>query len=467
MKPFLDHNFLLQSDIAIKLYHQYAKDLPIIDYHNHLPPEEISSDKQYQTITEVWLKGDHYKWRAMRAHGIDEKYITGDATDKEKFLMWADTVPYTLRNPLYHWTHLELQRYFGIKELLSPANAEDIYLECNRQLSQESHSALGLLHQMKVEVVCTTDSPTDDLSSHKAHLASKSPLQMLPTFRPDKLIQLESDNFQIELSKLERCIGSEITSYDSFIAGLEARVDYFDSLGCKLADHGLNHLYIASSDKINLDQVLLDAKQGRMIDPVASDTFKRSVLNHLGECYAQRDWTMQLHLGAIRNNNDRLQQLVGADIGCDSIGDYNQMEALASYLNELDAKQSLPKTILYNLNPRDNAAFAAMAGNFNDGITQGKMQWGSAWWFLDQKDGIEKQLDTLSNLGLLSHFVGMLTDSRSFLSFPRHEYFRRILCNLIGNDVINGELPYDEDLLGTFVSNICYYNSKKYFNFNH
>ena len=466
MKQFLDHNFLLHSDIAEGLYHDSVKDLPIIDYHNHLPPDDIANNKVYKSITEVWLKGDHYKWRAMRSHGIDEHYITGDATDKEKFLKWAETVPHTLRNPLYHWTHLELQRYFGIKDLLSPANAEDIYLECNKQLTQGSHSALGLLDQMNVQVVCTTDEPTDTLEHHTAHQATGASLKMLPTFRPDKLIQVDSGTFHLELQKLEACTGgTEINTFYGFIAAMESRVDFFASVGCKLADHGLSHLYNASAEAQDLDKVLLAAKSGGSIDTASADTFKRRVLIHLGGLYAKRGWTMQLHLGAIRNNNDRLQRLVGADIGCDSIGDYTQTVTLSSYLNELDAKHSLPKTILYNLNPRDNEAFASMAGNFNDGNTRGKVQWGSAWWFLDQKDGIEKQLNTLSNLGLLSNFIGMLTDSRSFLSFPRHEYFRRILCNLIGKDVMNGELPNDPKMLGDLVSNICYHNSKHYFNF--
>lgn len=465
MKTFITDNFLLHSDFAERLYHHYAKDLPIIDYHNHLSPQQIANNKCFTTITDVWLKGDHYKWRAMRANGIDEKYITGDTTDKEKFVKWAETVPQTLRNPLYHWTHLELQRYFGITELLSGKNAIDIYEECNRQLNQPSHHVDGLLNQMNVEVVCTTDAATDNLEYHSIHKNNGGSLRMLPTFRPDKLIAIDNKDFHLELKKLEEVTNSKIITFDSFLSALESRVDFFGTLGCKLADHGLSHLYNESSESQNLDQIIVSAKNGETPNKAAADTFKRKVLVSLGEMYAKRDWTMQLHLGAIRNNNSRLQKIVGADIGCDSIGDYSQAETLSSYLNELDSKSMLPKTILYNLNPRDNEVFATMAGNFNDGNTAGKIQWGSAWWFLDQKDGMQKQINALSNMGLLSQFVGMITDSRSFLSFPRHEYFRRILCNLIGNDVINGELPKDEKLLGNLVSNICYYNAKNYFNF--
>jgi len=465
MKPFLDSNFLLKSTIAETLYHDYAKDLPIIDYHNHLSPKEIATDKQYRSITELWLNGDHYKWRAMRANGIDEKYITGNASDQEKFVKWAETVPNTLRNPLYHWTHLELQRYFDINTLLSPDNALEVYDECNRQLKLDTHTSVGLLNHMKVEVVCTTDEPTDDLRYHNDHKAKGDAPKMLPTFRPDKLILIDGVHFLSELHKLETLVDQEINTFEHFLEALESRVSVFASLGCKLADHGLAHIYNEVPGKHDLNKALTDIKNGQPIDVGSASTFKRKVLVHLAKIYAKKGWTMQLHLGAIRNNNSRLLNRVGADIGCDSIGDYSQAETLASYLNELDTNDQLPKTILYNLNPRDNEVFATMAGNFNDGSMAGKVQWGSAWWFLDQKDGMEKQINTLSNMGLLSQFIGMLTDSRSFLSFPRHEYFRRLLCDLIGRDVVNGELPNDEKLLGKLVSNICYHNAKTYFNF--
>jgi len=464
MKPFLDEDFLLENDVASTLYHDFAKSLPIIDYHNHLSPSELAADKKYN-ITEVWLNGDHYKWRAMRANGIDERYITGNASNKEKFLKWAETVPKTLRNPLCHWTHLELQRYFGITDLLTPTTAEEIYAECNRQLQQKSHHAQGLLTQMNVEVVCTTDEPTDSLEHHKAHLDSGNKPKLLPTFRPDKFLIIDNPYFMSSLDKLERITDSKIVTYDDLVAALENRIEYFHSLGCRLSDHGLSHLLISKINHHQLDGILARGRSNQQINSDEKAFFVERLLIDLAKIYHRKGWTMQLHLGAIRNNNQRLMKSVGADAGCDSIGDYSHAESLSAFLNELDSKSNLPKTILYNLNPRDNEVFATMAGNFNDGTLAGKMQWGSAWWFLDQKDGMEKQINALSNMGLLSQFVGMLTDSRSFLSFPRHEYFRRILCNLIGKDVANGELPNDEILLGELVKDICYFNAKKYFNF--
>lgn len=464
MKAFLDENFLLHNPIAQSLYNNHVKDLPIIDYHNHLSPQEIAENKQFANITEVWLKGDHYKWRAMRANGIDEAFITGGASDKDKFLKWAATVPKTLRNPLYHWTHLELQRYFGIHDLLSSENASEIYEKCNRQLQNESHHAHELLAQMKVEVVCTTDEPTDSLEFHMAHAQSDSLMKLLPTFRPDKYLVVNSSHFATAIQNLESSTGSSIDSYDDLVNGLKRRIDFFHKQGGRLADHGLSHLYQAKAS-YNLNSILKKAKQGIGVDQDQEAFFGERILIDLAHIYCEKGWTMQLHLGAIRNNNSRLLNLVGADVGCDSIGDYSQAATLSHFLNALDEDSKLPKTILYNLNPRDNEVFATMAGNFNDGSIAGKVQWGSAWWFLDQKDGMEKQINALSNMGLLSQFVGMLTDSRSFLSFPRHEYFRRLLCNLIGQDVVNGELPNDEKLLGQFVSNICYYNAKHYFKF--
>ena len=465
-KPFLNNNFLLQSEVAEQLFHNRAKDLPIIDYHNHLPPDEIADDKKYRSLTEIWLDGDHYKWRAMRANGVNEKFITGDASDRDKFIKWAETIPYTMRNPLYHWTHLELQRYFGITELLDAQSASSIYDQANAQLQQPGFTAQGLLRKMNVEVVCTTDHPTDKLEHHLAAKDSLRGIKMLPTFRPDKLVVVTNPDFSTFLSKLEAIVGYQIDSFDNLLTALEERIEFFATAGCQLADHGLSRLYDIKIQEEKLDGILSKGKSQDSITQKESAMFQMAVLYKLGEMYHARNWTMQFHLGAIRNNNLRLMNSVGADVGCDSIGDYEQAEGLSAFLRKLDTQGQLTKTILYNLNPRDNEVFATMAGNFNDGITPGKIQWGSAWWFLDQKDGMEKQLNALSNMGLLSRFVGMLTDSRSFLSFPRHEYFRRILCNLIGKDVVNGELPADMEWLGKMVENICYYNAQNYFNFS-
>ena len=465
MKPFLNENFLLQNSVAEQLYHNHAKDLPIIDYHNHLSPDEISSDKIFSSITEVWLKGDHYKWRAMRANGVDEKYITGSTNDKEKFMKWAETVPYTMRNPLYHWTHLELQRYFGINDLLSDKTGEQIFEQTNMLLQNPEYSVKGLLQTMKVEVICTTDHPTDSLEFHKKEKGSVSKLKMLPTFRPDKFLVIDHPDFVFFLEKLEEIIGSDVSTFDELISALESRIEFFDSLGCQLSDHGLAQLFPIKLKRKNLDKILQKRKNNKKIKSKEAQVFQMVMLHELAKIYHQKNWTMQLHLGSLRNNNSRLLNLVGADVGADSIGDYEQAEGLSIFLNRLDAKGKLTKTILYNLNPRDNELFATMMGNFNDGTIAGKIQWGSAWWFLDQKDGMEKQINTLSNIGLLSRFIGMLTDSRSFLSFPRHEYFRRILCNLIGHDVENGELPNDLNWLGEMVENICYKNAKNYFKF--
>ncbi|NJC26881.1 glucuronate isomerase [Neolewinella antarctica] len=477
MKPFLDHNFILQTPTAERLYHDYAADLPIIDYHNHLSPVEVATNHQFANITEAWLKGDHYKWRAMRAAGIDERYITGDASDEEKFRMWGRTVPKTLRNPLYHWTHLELQRYFGVDELLCEENADEIFKVTSAQLAQPSHSAQGLLAQMKVEVICTTDNPTDSLLHHKKHRTGDAPaspvvsqddnaLKMLPTFRPDKFLMIGGGDYLEFLTSLEQLVDREIHTFEELVTALEERIDFFDSLGCKLSDHGLNRLYPTDYTRADLDGMMSRRRNLGQLSNTEQEQFQMALLHELGQMYHARDWTMQLHLGPIRNNNSRLLKLVGADVGCDSIGDYAQAEGLSAFFDRLDLAGKLPKTILYNLNPRDNELFATMAGNFNDGSLAGKIQWGSAWWFLDQKDGMEKQINALSNMGLLSQFVGMLTDSRSFCSFPRHEYFRRILCNQIGKDVHEGLLPNDLNLLGGLVSDVCYNNARNYFKFH-
>jgi len=465
MKAFLDENFLLESATAERLYHEYAREQPIIDYHNHLSPQEIAEDKRFSTITEVWLKGDHYKWRAMRANGIPETFITGTADDREKFVKWAETVPYTLRNPLYHWTHLELQRYFGIHDLLGPTTAEAIYEQANAALATPEFAVSGLLAKMKVEVVCTTDHPTDDLAFHRQHKATGRSLKMLPTFRPDKFLVIDGADFLPFLAKLEAIIGTTINTFDQLLAALENRVDYFAAHGCQLADHGLQQLYPVDFTTAKLDAILAKAKSKSPLSSEEVAAFQMAALHELGKMYHQRNWTMQLHLGAIRDNNQRLLKSIGADVGCDSIGDFDQARGLATFLNRLDTGDQLAKTILYNLNPRDNEVFATMAGNYNDGTLPGKIQWGSAWWFLDQKDGMEKQLNALSQLGLLSRFIGMLTDSRSFLSFPRHEYFRRILCNLLAEDIQRGMLPNDLPWLGGVVEDICYRNAKSFFAF--
>ncbi len=462
---FIHEDFLLQTSFASRLYHDYAKDLPIIDYHNHLSPEKIAEDFQFDNISQVWLHGDHYKWRAMRTLGIEEKYITGNATDQEKFVKWGETVPYTVRNPLYHWTHLELKRYFNIDVLLDQNNAQNIYNTCSEQLQLPSHSTLGLLKQMKVEVVCTTDDPLDTLEYHKKGTKNAT-LKLLPAFRPDKAYAVENTTYFLEyLSQLEGVVNTSIHSYTDLLEALESRINYFHENGCRLADHGLDYLPFYKNESFDSSKIFKRLKNGESLNSHEVAYFKSDVLKFLAKCYHKKGWVQQFHLGALRNNNQRMLQKLGPDTGFDSIGDFSQAASLSNFLDYLDSTDQLAKTIIYNLNPADNEVIAAMIGNFNDGSVKGKIQFGSAWWFLDQKDGMEKQLNSLSNIGLLSCFVGMLTDSRSFLSFPRHEYFRRVLCNLIGNDVANGELPEDEKWLGKIVSDICYHNAKAYFPF--
>ena len=465
IKNFIHEDFLLQTSFASRLYHDYAKDLPIIDYHNHLSPSKIAEDYKFENISQVWLYGDHYKWRAMRTLGIDEKYITGNASDLEKFMKWGETVPYTVRNPLYHWTHLELKRYFNIDDLLDQNNAEEIYNTCSEHLQSPDYSTLGLLEKMKVEVVCTTDDPLDTLEYHKK--ASKNDgLKLMPAFRPDKAYAVENTTAFLEyLGKLEGVINAPIHSYPDLLDALESRINYFHENGCRLADHGLDYLPFYKGETFNASKIFSTLKNGVSLNLDEISYFKSDVLKFLSKCYHKKGWVQQFHLGALRNNNQRMLQQLGPDTGFDSIGDFSQASSLSNFLDYLDSTDELCRTIIYNLNPADNEVIAAMIGNFNDGSVKGKIQFGSAWWFLDQKDGMEKQLNSLSNIGLLSCFVGMLTDSRSFLSFPRHEYFRRVLCNLIGNDVANGELPEDEKWLGKIVSDICYHNAKAYFPF--
>ncbi len=465
IKPFLDDNFLLENRTAEILYHEYAARQPIIDYHNHLPPDEIASNKKFANLTAVWLNGDHYKWRAMRTMGVPERYITGDATDFEKFQKWAETVPFTIRNPLFHWTHLELKRYFGITDLLTPKTAEKIYNQCSELLNTDAYSTRNLLRKMNVEVVCSTDDPVDDLRFHQQVKQEGMDIKMLPAFRPDKAILIEKESFPAYIQKLGEVADIDIQSFDDLLEALQNRADYFDKNGCKLSDHGLEQVYAEEFTGHEANAIFKKRMAGLPVTPEEARKFMSAMLYHLGCMYAEKGWVQQFHLGALRNNSSRMMRQLGPDTGFDSIGDWEQAAALSKFLNRLDTEDKLAKTILYNLNPRDNEVMATMIGNFNDGSTRGKMQFGSAWWFLDQKDGMEKQLNALSNMGLLSCFIGMLTDSRSFLSFPRHEYFRRLLCNLIGRDVHNGELPDDTKWLGGIVEDICYRNAKGYFGF--
>ena len=465
-KPFLNEDFLLQTETARRLYHEFAKVMPIIDYHCHLPPDQIAADKQFDNLTQIWLYGDHYKWRAMRTNGINERYCTGEASDFDKFQKWAETVPYTLRNPLYHWTHLELQRYFGITDVLNGNNARSIYDSCNAQLAGSDFSVRNLMRKMNVEVVCTTDDPTDSLAFHQQIAADNFEIRVLPTFRPDKAMAVEDATiFNSYLTKLEAAADTTIITFDDFMAALRSRHDFFAEMGGKLSDHGLEQIYAEDYRESEIKAIFSQIRSGQSLTEGEVLKFKSAMLVYLAEMDWEKGWTQQFHLGALRNNNSRMLRLLGPDTGWDSIGDFSQARALASFLNRLDEQDKLTKTILYNLNPNDNELLATMIGNFNDGSTPGKVQFGSGWWFLDQKKGMESQMDALSNMGLLSRFVGMLTDSRSFLSYPRHEYFRRILCNLFGNDIENGELPDDIDWIGQVVQNICYNNAKGFFDF--
>ena len=466
MKSFLNDDFLLQTATARILYHEYAAAMPIIDYHNHLLPDQIAEDKQFENLTQIWLYGDHYKWRAMRANGISERYITGNASDWEKFEKWAETVPYTLRNPLYHWTHLELRRYFGITELLNKDSARRIYDECNAKLQTPEYSVQGLLRRMNVETLCTTDDPADSLEHHQTLAASGGAVQVLPAFRADKAMAVDNaPSYNAYLDRLGTVAGVEIRTFADLQLALQRRHNFFANLGCRLSDHGLEQIYAAAYTEAEIGAIFSKIRGGSELTSMENAQFKSAMLFFLAEMDWQKGWTQQFHLGALRNNNARMLRQLGPDTGWDSIGDFAQGRALSTFLDRLDTNDKLAKTIIYNLNPADNELIATMIGNFNDGSVAGKMQFGSGWWFLDQKDGMEKQLNTLSNMGLLSRFVGMLTDSRSFLSYPRHEYFRRVLCNLLGNDVENGELPHDMALLGQMVQNICYYNAKEYFGF--
>ncbi|NJN27920.1 MAG: glucuronate isomerase [Cyclobacteriaceae bacterium] len=466
MKKFLDKNFILENATAETLYHEHAAKMPIIDYHCHLSPEDIAKDRKFENLTKVWLDGDHYKWRAMRTNGIDEKYITGSADDFAKFEKWAETVPYTMRNPLYHWTHMELQQPFGIHEILNAHSARKIYEEASAKLQQDDFSCRGLLRQFKVEVVCTTDDPVDSLEHHQAIKASGFPVKVLPTFRPDKAMAVEDPQvFNAYIDKLSEVTNMEIGNFNQLIDAIQSRHDFFDKMGGKLSDHGLEQIYAEDFYDHEIKSIFNKIRSGHQLDNTEMLKFKSAMLVYFGIMDHAKGWTQQFHLGALRNNNSRMVKKLGADTGFDSIGDFEMGRPISRFLDKLDSENQLAKTILYNLNPRDNYLIGTMIGNFNDGSIPGKVNFGTGWWFLDQKEGMEMQINALSNLGLLSRFLGMLTDSRSFLSYPRHDYFRRILCNMIGKDVENGELPNDLEWLGKMVENISYNNAKGFFGF--
>ena len=460
---FIDENFLLHCRTARRLYHHYAEREPIFDYHCHLSPKDIAEDRHFNNLCELWLEGDHYKWRAMRANGVPERYCTGDAEPFEKFRAWASTVPRTLRNPLYHWTHLELKRYFGIDELLDHNSAGRVWNKANARLAARQMSARAILKKFNVTTVCTTDDPADDLRHHQLLRNSGFGTRVLPCFRPDKALTIDQpEPFHKWLQQLERVSDVHIKDLASFLEALRRRHDAFHALGCRLSDHGLKQCHADFPPERLAAQIFAKARRRRPISPAEHMQFASFMMLFFGRLDAQKGWVKQLHLGALRNNNTRLLVQLGADTGFDSIGDFPQAVALAAYLNRLDQDNCLPKTIVYNVNPSDNYVFGSVIGNFQDGTVPGKVQFGAAWWFLDQKEGIEWQLNALSNLSLLSRFVGMITDSRSFMSFPRHEYFRRVLCNLIGHEVENGELPANESLLGGMIQNICYENARSY-----
>lgn len=468
MKPFLDADFLLESDVAADLYHRCAAHMPIIDYHCHLSPEQMASDHRFRSITEIWLDGDHYKWRAMRANGVPERFCTGDATDWEKFDAWARTVPDTVRNPLYHWTHMELRRPFGITALLSPTTARAVFDRANERLAEGGFTALGLLREFRVAVVCSTDDPVDSLDAHKRLAARPDPdTRVYPTWRPDKAFAVHDPAaFNAWIVRLEVASGIAVGGrFTSFLDAMKARHDAFHAMGCRASDHGLETMFADPWDQATVDQAFDRVRRGEALEPAALGALRSAMVYELALLDHARGWVQQFHLGALRNNNARLLRTLGPDTGFDSIGDFEIARPLSRFLDRLDDTNQLAKTILYNLNPRDNELLASMIGNFQDGTVPGKMQYGAAWWFLDQLDGMTKQMNALSNLGLLSRFVGMVTDSRSFLSYSRHEYFRRLLCNLVGDDVKRGLLPDDRGLLGAMVQNVCFFNARDYFGF--
>jgi len=460
---FIHDDFLLHSEYARRLYHGYAVQEPIVDYHSHLPPADVAQDRSFQNLFQIWLEGDHYKWRAMRANGVPERFCTGDVPPYEKFLAWARTVPFTLRNPLYHWTHLELKRYFGIRKLLDESTAEWVWDCATSQLQQPELSSQGILRKFKVRALCTSDDPCDDLGHHRALANANSVCAVYPTFRPDKALFVHApEAFNTWVNRLGVAAHCEINSFGSFLNALKLRHDFFHENGCRLSDHGLPHCYATICTESEAATIFSDARAGTAASPNEQDRFASFMMLFFGRLDAEKGWTKQLHLGALRAVNVRATSEIGPDTGFDTIGDDNQAVRLCTYLDLLERERALPKTIIYNVNPSHNYAFATAIGNFQDGSLAGKLQFGSAWWFLDQKDGIEAQLDALSNTGLLARFIGMVTDSRSFMSFPRHEYFRRVLCNLIGEEMKNGDLPGDEALLGNMIRNLCFENARQY-----
>jgi glucuronate isomerase len=460
---FIHDDFLLTTQTAKRLYHRYAANEPILDYHCHLPPKDIAENRRFNNLFEVWLEGDHYKWRAMRANGVDERYCTGDAAPSEKFIAWAKTVPHTLRNPLYQWTHLELKRYFGIDELLDGTNASRIWDRANELLATEELHARGILKKFRVKALCTTDDPTDDLAWHKAIAESRFDVRVYPAFRPDKALNVHlPEAFNGWVDRLQAASNTEISRFSDFLSAIRRRHDDFHAMGGRLSDHGINHCYANFCSEQTAATIFDKARSGRAAGPEEHEQFASFMMLFFGHLDAEKGWTKQLHLGARRNANTRMSRLLGPDTGYDSMGDWGQVDALGTYLDRLDQENALPKTIIYNVNPVNNYAFATMAGNFQDGKIPGKIQFGSGWWFLDQKEGIQWQINALSNVGLLSRFVGMLTDSRSFMSYPRHEYFRRVLCDLLARDVENGEVPDNEDLVGPMIQGICYGNASRY-----
>ena len=461
---FITDDFLLHSEAAKTLYHHHAKIQPIFDYHCHLSPKDIAEDRQFENLTQIWIEGDHYKYRAMRANGVDEKFITGNASPYDKFLKWAETVPYTLRNPLYHWTHLELKNYFGITTLLDSNSSKAIYNEATTLLQKPEYSVRNILRKMNVKVVGTTDDPTDDLQFHKKIKDDNFEIKVLPSFRPDKATEIEKGPAFVDwIKKLEQSVGFSITDYSKLIKALNDRHDFFHEMGCRISDHGHNTFYSENYTVSEVDIIFQNAMNDKSPSDLEINKYKSAVLFELALMNKKKSWVQQFHVGAIRNNNAKMLQKLGPDQGFDSLGDLVMADKMSKFFGKLSKNESLTKTIVYNLNPRDNEMFAAMVANFNDGKVVGKMQYGAAWWFLDQKDGMEKQLNVLSNFGLLSRFVGMVTDSRSFLSFPRHEYFRRILCNVLGDEIQKGELPNNMQLIGAMVENICYKNAVDYF----
>ena len=463
MSPFITDDFLLHGATARRLYHEFAAGEPILDYHCHLPPRDLADNRRFANLFEIWLAGDHYKWRAMRANGMAERYCTGDADPYEKFLAWARTVPYTLRNPLYHWTHLELKRYFGIDDLLDERTARSVWDRANARLGDADLSAHGILRRFNVVCLCTTDDPADSLDQHERVAASALSTTVYPCFRPDGALRTQNAAvFNQWLDRLEATADLSISTLTDLLDALRKRHAAFHDHGCRLSDHGLDRCFAERCDDREAARIFEGVRAGANAGPEDHAKFASYLMLFVGRLNAERGWTMQLHLGAMRNVNTRMLEALGPDTGFDSVGDWRQATLLAAFLDRLDRERALPKTIIYNLNPADNYAFATMIGNFQDGTVAGKIQFGSGWWFLDQKEAIEWQLNALSNAGLVARFVGMITDSRSFMSYPRHEYFRRVLCNLIGADVDRGELPADEALVGRLVRDICYGNAARY-----